>query len=288
MKKLFLLAALVANAQAESQMYAVTESCSSEFKTSYGFVEIDLGARFGRAKPYLQSFASNPQVLSQSVIPGQTSLSGLPGISKGFSGFVGTIGLGGDYIFKSSCFVLGGYLKYAFSRATAKYPVTFMQNLAPGRIDFSTPNFGLKFHSHGYLSFGTRMGVRCNRHLWVGILGMSFPAFTGSMWSMQNVAPNSPNSSAFGQKIVHFKSKVFPFLQFGGEYSYSVTRNFSMGLSYIFNMGRVRLSKVKVTGTGSNINVANALISSNTVYRSKRANFSEIVAIFRYMMPTSR
>jgi hypothetical protein len=277
MKKLFLLAALVANAQAESQMYAVTESCSSEFKQSYGFVELDLGARFGRAKPYLQVTPSGNVFTAQNT-PGLTPLNGLPGVSKGYSGFVANLGIGGDYIFQSSCFVLGGYLSYAFSNAAAKFPVLYVDNLTASQSSFSTNQSGLKFNGRGYLSFGTRMGVRCNRHLWVGILGMSFPSFSGSLWSV--------SGGSFNNKILTFKSKLSPFIQFGAEYSYSLTKSFSMGLSYIFNMGRVRLSNIKVAGAPTTFvtNFQNA----STVYRSKRANFSSVMAIFRYMMTASR
>ena len=139
---------------------------------------------------------------------------------------------------------------------------------------FYTSEFGVKFKANGYLNVGTRLGVRCNRHLFVGIVGMSFPSFSGSVWKIRE--------GNFVQANKVYKNRMFPFIQLGAEYSYSVTKAFDMGLSYVFNKGRVQLSKIdekrSIKGKGSR----------SYVYRSKSANFSVIMGILRYSMRSSR
>jgi hypothetical protein len=152
----------------------------------------------------------------------------------------------------------------------------------------------------------------------VGLVGISLASFGGSIWTAKGKDPD--------RKTLIFRSKMFPFLQLGGEYNYSVTKNFSMGLSYIFNMGRVRLYRLDLSKTKTKSKKESASIVSSVIgcykgecptpndaatrddystrdysdevlsklrqsglnYRSKRVVFSEIMALFRYTIHTSR
>jgi hypothetical protein len=287
---------LAFHSQGNCQPVHFVPQSPSPFKKSYLFVDLGLGGILARSKPYIQirnSVSGVGQIAPQSRVP----LVGYPGIAKSFGGFVGSVGVGGDYIFKSSCFVLGGYLKYAIADVSQKFFVTHVRDFRAGKSNFATSEAGLKLRLKGYLSVGARLGVRCNRHLFVGLVGMSFPSFSGSIWSIKQ--------GVFSKNAIPYKSRIHTFFQLGGEYSYAISNSFSMALSCILNMGHVRLNKIRaskftspaeaegligcqsswqtITDTTTQI-LLNKIKSAKTVFRSKSNNFLEFMGIFRYTL----